>query len=453
MDNSNFSSLTKIKNKIISGGIWVTSGFVINAFAGLIIGILVSRILTTHDVGVYYLIFSIVISGSMFGQLGLNRTVVKFTANALASNNSGVARSTAIRMLTIVTLVSAVYLTASYIPYTSNLIAMTFGESSLQQYLLIIGLWMALNTLRVFLAELFRGAHNIKMAAITQRILVNVIFLAGLTAIWIYNSSTSLDSILILITASTLIVVIIAIIFNTIWVKQLPAGQPEPYRSILSASAPLFISQSLLLLSNQFPIWVLGATQAESSVAVYAIASRIAFIVSLPLLIANNVIMPLVAGMYKTNQHEKLSRLLSYSVVVTSILSTIIAILFFLYGDKTLTLLFGADYTKGYTSLIFLSIGLLFNVYAGSSAILLAMSGNESSILFSISMSVIITILASFILIPAYGSAGAAISYSSGLIIYNFFLASKAKQATGITAYLDSNAIKSLSQLILKLKK
>ncbi len=453
MSSDYITGLTKIKEKLINSSIWVTSGFAINAFAGLIVGILLSRVLTTSEVGLYYLIFSIVISGSMFGQLGLNRTVVKFTANALASKNPGAARSTALRMLAIIISVSVIYLLATCTPYISGLMTMMFVDSSIQQYLIIIGLWMALNTLRIFLAELFRGAHNIKMAAVTQRILVNIIFLTGLIIIWIFNTNTSLTSILELITISTLIVVIIAISFNMTWIKRLPAGKPEPYRSIINASTPLFISQSLLLLSNQFPIWILGVSQAESSVAMYAIASRTAFIVSLPLLIANNVIMPVVAGMYKTNQHEKLTKLLRYSVVVTSILSTIIAIIFFTHGDKTLILLFGPDYENGYISLIFLSIGLLFNVYAGSSAILLAMSGNESSILFSITVSAVITIIISFLLIPKYGSAGAAISYSSGLIIYNYFLATKAKQTTGITAYLDTNAIKSLHQLVLKLKK
>ena len=80
------------------------------------------------------------------------------------------------------------------------------------------------------------------------------------------------------------------------------------------------------------------------------------------------------------------------------------------------------------------------------------MSGNEKLILFSIFMSVIVTIIISFLLIPTYGAVGAAISFSSGLIIYNYFLATKAKQATGITAYLDVNAVKSLRQLVLRLK-
>ena len=260
---SNNTGLIKIKDKLISGGIWVTSGFAINAFAGLFIGILLSRVLPTNEVGIYYLIFSIVISGSMFGQLGLNRTVVKFTANALASENLGAARSTALRMLTIISSVSAIFLIGTYTDYTSDLLAMIFADSSIQPYLVLVGLLMAFNTLRIFLAELFRGAHNIKMAAVTQRILVNIIFLASLISIWIFNINTSLDSILKLFTASTIVVVIIAITFNLIWIKQLPTGKPETYQSILSASFPLFISQSLLLLSNQFPIWVLGASQVR----------------------------------------------------------------------------------------------------------------------------------------------------------------------------------------------
>jgi O-antigen/teichoic acid export membrane protein len=242
----------------------------------------------------------------------------------------------------------------------------------------------------------------------------------------------------------------IALLKNISWIYEQPKGSPDSYRDIYQASAPLFLSQGLQLLMTQFPIWILGILHAGSHVAIFGVATRTTLIVSMPLLIANNIIMPLVAGLYKSGQKEKLRILLSASVTVTSITSTIAAIIFIFYGENLLSTLYGDNYMQGYIPLVILTFGALLNVYAGSASVLLAMSGNEKWVLRNIAISAFVAVATSLILVPSYTVTGAAISSCVGLILYNLLLSSKARSITGIATYLSPTAVKLLSHKFLK---
>ena len=442
--------LQNIKKRILSGGIWVTGGFVINAFAGLFIGILLSRILPSNDVGNYFLIFSIATSAAVLGQLGMNRAIVRFTAGFIASGEPGRARATAVRCLVIIILVCIAYILLMSFPASIQLFNSLFPDTGLGAHVFIVGIWAGANTLRRFLAELSRGAHNIKLAALTQRILVNVFLLCGLLIAWLVHIDASLLQILIFATASTLLVATIALIKNITWIHNQPRGLPESYRTIYQASAPLFLSQGLQLLMTQFPIWILGALHAGSNVAFFGVATRTTLFVSMPLLIANNVIMPLVAALYKSGHKEKLRTLLSVSVTVTSVASTIMALVFFGFGEAILGILYGDEYVQGYTPLVILTFGAVLNVYAGSATVLLAMSGNEQWVLKSVAISAFVSVATGFILVQSMDATGAALASSLGLILYNLLISLKARSITGISSFISPAAVKMFTHQIIK---
>jgi O-antigen/teichoic acid export membrane protein len=201
---------------------------------------------------------------------------------------------------------------------------------------------------------------------------------------------------------------------------------------------------------TQFPIWILGALHAGSNVAFFGVATRTTLFVSMPLLIANNVIMPLVAALYKSGHKEKLRTLLSVSVTVTSVASTIMAIVFFGFGEAILGILYGDEYVQGYTPLVILTFGALLNVYAGSATVLLAMSGNEQWVLKSVAISAFVSVATGFILVQSMDATGAALASSLGLILYNLLISLKARSITGISSFISPAAVKMFTHQIIK---
>ena len=77
-----------IATKLKSDSVWVACGFAINALSSLVISMLLTRILDTNSVGVYFLAFSISIMLSSIIQFGFNITVVKLISSAEASGGA-----------------------------------------------------------------------------------------------------------------------------------------------------------------------------------------------------------------------------------------------------------------------------------------------------------------------------------------------------------------------------
>jgi O-antigen/teichoic acid export membrane protein len=440
-------SLHNLKQRLLKGGIWVTGGFAINALAALAIGALLTRILPPEDVGLYFLAFSLVLTLSSMVQFGMNRTVVRLAAESITSQAPGRARSAIFKTVSLVTtssLILAILLSSDL----GNWLATTaFKNSRINDYLPILIIWFSAYALRSIIAESFRGLHNIKMAALGQRILPNLLIVSGLTAIWIGDFAFSLSDALILAATAAILVFTYTGIKLYRQLIDFPQDGSVPLISILRSSFPLFISQTLSLVMAQAPIWILGATQTEHELALFGTAIRVAIFTSMPLLITNAVLMPMAASLHSANQHDKLARLLDVTVSLIAIPSSVIFVLIWFSGADILELVYGEDYRGGSTTLLILSFGSLLNVYAGSSAVVLAMSGNEHRVLRSAFFSSLLSIGAGFIFIPIFGSVGAATTASLGLIVYNIFLCWHCNNALGLRTYISMSGFKALYSL------
>jgi len=440
--------MQNIKRRLLKGGIWVTGGFIINALAALAIGALLARILSTEDVGLYFLAFSLVISGSTIIQFGMWRTVVRLVAESVTTQQLGRARSVIVKVLIWVAVGGAILSVLLSSNLGNWLASIVFENSKIGNLLPILSIWLSVSALRSIVAESFRGLHNIKMAALGQRILPNIILAGGFVAMWISNYNYDLYDTLLLSAATGTVVFAYTGLKLYRHISVFPRDNKIAMVDILRPSRPLFFSQTMTIIMGQAPIWILGVIQDASELALYGAAARISVIISMPLLISNNVIMPMVASLYSANEHNKLSRLLSMSVSFIAIPATLIFILFFVAGDEVLGFIFGNNYRGADISLTILSIGLLLNVYAGSAAVALAMTGNESRVLRSAFVSMLISLALGGLLIPQWGSVGAAIASSVGLGVYNIILCMHCKIGLNIQTYVGINGFKELYSAI-----
>ena len=443
-------SLQNLKQRLLKGGIWVTGGFAINALAALAIGALLTRILSPDDVGLYFLAVSLVLTLSSIVQFGMNRTVVRLAAESITSQAPGKARSAIVKTLSLVATASLFLAILLSSDLGGWLATTAFKNSRINDYLPILIIWFSAYALRSITAESFRGLHNIKMAALGQRILPNLLIVSGLTAIWLSDFSISLsDALILAATASILVFTYTGIrLYRHLIVFRHDGG--VPLISILQSSFPLFISQILSLVMAQAPVWILGATQTEHELALFGTAIRVAIFTSMPLLIANTVLMPMVASLHRANEHGKLAQILDVAVSLVAIPSSIIFVLIWFSGADILELVYGKNYAGGSMALIVLSLGYLLNVYAGSSAVVLAMSGNEQRVLRSAFVSSLLSIGTGLILIPKFGAVAAAAAASLGLIVYNIFLCWHCRNALGLRTYISLTGFKALYSLARK---
>jgi len=98
------------------------------------------------------------------------------------------------------------------------------------------------------------------------------------------------------------------------------------------------------------------------------------------------------------------------------------AILFFIWGEPILRLVFGEEYVSAYSALVILSIANIFHAGFGILGPLLNMAGYEKVTAKGIAFAALCNVVLNFIFIPIYGVVGAALATGASLIVWNVVL-------------------------------
>ena len=434
--------INRYKSKLASDSLWVMLGFGINALSALVTSMLLTRILDIKSVGVYFLAFSCTMVLSRLAQYGLNVSVVKYIGGAQKDDEHKSLRNLILKMLSIVILGASIFALLFVSGITKSAFDNLVKEKLFTEYLTLIGFWIFFIAIRSFLAEVFRGFHDIKHAALFQRILPNILLVMILLSIYYLKLSVDLYSIILIpIFIDVLIILLIVPPFLS-RIKSLNGKQHTPIRSVLQSSTPLAIGQLLQFVISQTPLWVLGTVSAADSIANYGVAYRFAAIVSLPLLVANNVIMPLVAKYHSTNNRSELDNMIHVAVTLTSASSILLLMIYVFFGEWLLKVFFGVEYSDAYSLLVIIGCGYAVNVLSGSPSIILAMSSKEKYIFFSSLSAALMTLAFSYISIPVYGVHGAALSTAFGVITLNMMLLYYCRKVLGYKPNLSFVSIK-----------
>ncbi|MBK4728714.1 flippase [Oxynema sp. CENA135] len=188
------------------------------------------------------------------------------------------------------------------------------------------------------------------------------------------------------------------------------------WREWISGGFPLTIATLINFVHLRIDTLMLGAFLGMQSVAFYAVASRSAELVALPLAIARPLLMPIFSSLSAKQNYQKLESAIAKTSILLFLSSLPIAILLFLCGRYFL-LLFGADFKMSYTALLILTVGQLMNASLGWMSQVSIAIENEKIIAIVYGLSSLCNLLMNLFLIPRYGLEGAAIANCSSLVL------------------------------------
>ena len=216
--------------------------------------------------------------------------------------------------------------------------------------------------------------------------------------------------------------------------RQVKQATPSYQRKIWFKSAlPMLLIGSMYIVNNQTDTVMLGLLSNTEAIGIYAVANRGAGLISFVLLSFNSSLAPAFASLYASGDKRQLQKIVSQCCRFTFGLALLIAGVLIVFGQKLL-LLFGTEFTQGHTILTVLSIGQLVNAFTGSVALLLIMTGNDKYTAIAVSASGVLNIILNAILIPRWGSEGAAISTAISMIIWNIILVGFTQQKLKINS-------------------
>lgn len=409
-----------IQAKLITGGSWALTGKVFTSLAALAVNALLARILSPKELGVYFLTFSLASIAALVSQLGFTQTIVRLIAESLANNHPERARASiviALRNVLIAGMITVLIIGVGGQWFFFH----TFNIKLIDKVVWLVAIWALIIACQRVLAEIHRGFHNIKLASLFSGMITSSISVSIFFIIWYTQTASSIYQAILISSMAGLSSLFISIIF--VCRKTLSISNSD-YESIsnnyiFSISWPLWGTSLLYFILTQADVWIVGIFCSPEDVAIYGASVRIVSLVSMPLIILNAVVPPLIVEMYTTGKIQKLEAILRKVTFIAALPAILLVIVFMSFGDVLLSYIYDDYYKAGYLILIILSIAQLVNVAAGSCGQVLMLTGHQLDMMKITILCGLITIGLALALVGFIGKEGVAISAALGMIILN----------------------------------
>jgi len=443
--------VTSFKKKILSGGAWAFSGKVLMSLSALAINALLTRLLSPEDMGAYFLLLSLTSFFAILAQFGLTQTIVKLVAESMGVNQPSRARLAvrlSVRLLGIGLLIVMYLLAYGLGAWISEHL---LHSEAIAQVIGLSAIWVVILSSQSLISEIYRGFHDIKLATLFGGLTTSIFAMLLFLFIWLNIKQSNLQEVILLTLIAGGVSVFISSLFLGAKISKLekPKGNELTLKDITKIAPPLWVTNIMFFILGQSDLWIMGFYGINDQIAIYGTAARIITLVTMPLMIINSVIPPIISEMYAQRKLEQLETRLRNIATISGVPSIVIICILSIYGSDVLALLFGDYYADGGTILIILGIGQLINVWAGSCGLVLMLTGHEKTMMAITVFSGIFTILLSWHFVHLYEGIGVAIAASVGIVMQNIIMLAAVRLKLNIWTHIDFKSIPILLKQLL----
>lgn len=216
------------------------------------------------------------------------------------------------------------------------------------------------------------------------------------------------------------------------------AHAPPGVQTILGTTTAMGLRAAIAVLFLSSDLWLLSWVQPDDKVAiaVYGIATRVMQVMAALPGIANFLVPQEFAILYadgRTREMEDLARTASTAV---ALLSAAAFAGLALLGRPLLDLAFGDTYAGGWTILLILAVGTLWDTASGSAGYVLQMSGQHMRLLWLTLGAAAFKLCLSVVLGRLWGGHGIAVATAATLIALNVAMVHAARQQVGVRTFV-----------------
>ena len=297
----------------------------------------------------------------------------------------------------------------------------------------LVAAWMFLFSVQLFFAEFFRGLQDVFKASIFSGFLSGLLTVSALFFCWIFDFSGSLKAVILIIIFSNLVACIVpgCELFGKFW----SVGLSVPWRKIFVVSMPLWITNIMLVVLLQADIWILSFYMDGAAVALYGAASRFTQFLTLPLMVVNMALMPIISELYVKGDMSRLENVLRATASVAFFPALVVIVAFLFFGRNVLGFVYGHEYADAYYVLLILSAGQLVSVACGSAGYALMMTSKQQAMMWITVCCGALSVMLSLLLVSNYGALGVAIASALGLSLQGVLMLFWVKGGIGIWTF------------------
>jgi len=283
-------------------------------------------------------------------------------------------------------------------------------------------------------SAVLQGFKKVIMAQSPMFILLPIVLVGGVFVKWVSAGGKTGG---ISAMAAHLVATVISLLLVLCFIRfSLPPGSrtadPE-YRSRegTSAAFSLFMISGFALIIEQTDIIIIGLFRGATDAGIYSAAKRIGSFAASGLIIVNVILAPMISQFHVSGEIDEMKRVMRLAATFAFIIAFPIVMVILLFGDSVMAL-FGASFSKGYTSLLILTTGQLINALTGAVGFFMTMTGNEKPMTLICGSCALLNVALNFILIPSFGLEGAATSTALTVAFWNIILYVYVYQKFGI---------------------
>lgn len=384
---------------------------------------LLSRALGADGMGKYSLCLSIIMIASIFGNIGIDKALLRFVP-VLSANEEWTKVKKVFNLGSIVAILASLVISTILWFASDWLFTDILGRESLGEYLR----WFILAIIPLaFIANLTEAFKGLKMIT-TSLLLRSFIPIIGIVGIYLLVPHFGLKGI---IWTYDIAVFIIAIGGLLMWYfgseklkRPTPVTHTEPfgYKPLFNTSFPLYglaIFQQVIVSA---PIVLLGIWVEDNQTGQFFNAQKVSIMTSLFLIAFNTILASKVGQFFAKNKLDVLEITVQKATLLVSVLAAPLFLFLFFFSDFTMSI-FGEDFRGGGILLQILLIGKFVSVVLGPVGLILIVGGRERIMRNTVVISALLIIIINVILLPRIGVMGAAIASSVAVTAQNLLAA------------------------------
>lgn len=395
----------------------LAKGAIINLFGAVSRTILLfaytvylARVLSTSDLGLYFLVFTIINIMGVVSMVGLDFGVVRYVALFAGEGRFRLVKKTLTAGLSLGIPISVV-VTVTIIwaaPRLSDIVmeGSPVGTAALRVFAISIPFWVAARLLNATTQGINRMQYQVYSRDMGEQ-LSKIVFSIFAVAI-----GSGLLGVAWANVASVVLAAAMSLWFVLLALPRADHNQPvesNPAGRIFRYSYPLAFSNILGIVLAWVDMLLMGYLGNSTDVGYYGAALRVGTGGSVVLIAFATVFTPVISDLYNRRRSDELHTLFKTVGRWIFICSLPIFLVTATLADPLMNM-FGSEFTTGSIALILLALGQLINASTGTAGLMVLMSGRSKMELVNVSASLVVNVVLCFLLIPPLGIAGAAIA-------------------------------------------
>ena len=403
-------------------------------FVGLLLIYLVqvflARWMGKSEYGIYEYVISWSLLLSIPAGLGLPRTVLRLIPEYRVKQDWG-RLGGIVRGSLLLTMVASFLLCLGSMGFI--LLLNHYGSFAYTRPLLI-GIWLVpLQALVQLLLETARAMKDVILAYTPSVVIWPILLLLG--GLFFYQSNHTLSSITAIKITMLMLAIALSLQLWLLWGKlkaEVEGVAPVfSYRKWVSIALVLLFEMGLKTILDQTDIVMVGSVMGPEEAGIYSATVKTAVWVAFVLQTINIVVAPIFTTLYTQGDRQKLQNLVSTVAVWIFWPSLVIALILIVFAQPVMGI-FGSEFVVASFQLRILVFGQLVNALCGSVGLLMVMTGHQNQGVVVYAYAALINVVLNGILIPRFGSIGAAIATSLTMALWNIWLGTLVVKNLGI---------------------